>query len=150
MHWCFSAADGLIISMAQRPLPKHLHLKRMKFPVLCQGLTQHLFEQRAALYFPYSLSSIHRKTRFCVNCISKLCIDLDNDCLISSLGWQAQKRSKINFPGSPAGYHGSAECEPNWFPHQNKDKMERQITFVFKNRAFYLVLVISRRFSEDL
>ena len=39
MHWCFSAADGLIISMAQRPLPKHLHLKRMKFPVLCQGLT---------------------------------------------------------------------------------------------------------------
>ena len=64
----------------------------------------------------------------------------------------------MNSPGSP-GSHGSATAskmarslnliEPNWFRHQNTDKLQRQITFFFENRGFYLVLVISRRFSEE-
>ena len=52
----FSAADGLIISMAERPLPQHMHLRWMKFSVLCQGHLA-LFERRDALYFPGGLSS---------------------------------------------------------------------------------------------
>ena len=65
----------------------------------------------------------------------------------------------MNFPGSPAGSHGSATAskmasslnsiEHNWFRHQDKDKLQREITFFFKNRGFYLVLVISGRFSEE-
>ena len=33
MNWCSSAANGLIISVAERPLPKHLHLGWMEFSV---------------------------------------------------------------------------------------------------------------------
>ena len=119
-----------------------------------------LFERRAALYFPHGLSSppqVHRKHSFAsIAQFSKLRIDFDNDRLISFLGRQAQKRSKMNSPGSPAGSHGSATVgkmahslnliEPNWFRHQNTDKLQREITFFFKDRRFYLVLVISRRF----
>ena len=93
-----------------------------------------LFERHAALYFPHGLSSppqVHRKHGFAsIAQFSKLRID--NDCLISSLGRQAQRRSKMNSPGSPAGSHGSATVgkmarslnliEPNWFRHQNTDK----------------------------
>ena len=121
-----------------------------------------LFERRAALYFPHGLSSpsqVHRKHGFVsIAKFSKLRIDFDNDRLISFLGWQAQKRSKLNSPGSPAGSHGSATAgkmvrslnliEPDWFRHQNKDKLQREITFFFKDRGFYLVLVISRRCLE--
>ena len=50
--------------------------------------------------------------------------------------------TKNELPGSPSGSHGSATAskmarslnliEPNWFHHQNKNKMQRQITFFFQ------------------
>ena len=101
---------------------------------------------------------VHRKHGF-VDSFSKLRTEFDNDCLISFLGRQAQKlRSKMNSPGSPAGCHGPATAskmapslnliEPSWFRHQSEDRLQRETTFFFKNRGFYLVLVISRGFQK--
>ena len=66
----------------------------------------------------------------------------------------------MNSPGSPVGSHGSATAskmacslnliEPNWFSppkygqNANANKIISQ-----KNRGFYFILVISRRFSEE-